>query len=88
MIDPATEKLVSLSKAARQLGCTWQSVRDMISAGLLEGIQVPGLNKKTKIKTSLEAVARCCQPVSPAHRLTTPKTPSRTRSTLQKRKIL
>ena len=80
MIDVTQEKLIPLSRAARQLGCSWAAVRAMIQRGELEGVYVRG-----KIKTSLEAVARSVRPYQPGTRLQIARgTRPRTKSVLKR----
>ena len=80
MIDVTQEKLIPLSRAARQLGCSWSAVRTMIQRGELEGIIVRG-----KIKTSLEAVSRSVRPYQPGTRMQIARgTRNKTRSVLKR----
>jgi hypothetical protein len=80
MIDVTQEKLIPLSRAARQLGCSWSAVRAMVQRGELDGVYVRG-----RLKTSLEAVARSVRPYAPGARLQIARgTRSRTRSVLKR----
>jgi excisionase family DNA binding protein len=59
-IDLTIEKLISISTAAKRLGVSWSSVQTLIRNGRLDAKEVPTPSGKTVLKTSLEALERCC----------------------------
>jgi excisionase family DNA binding protein len=68
MIDVKTEKLISLSAAARQLGVNRDYIRRLVESGQIDGVKVGN-----RIKTSFEALERYALPYESRPKVTVEK---------------